>query len=626
MTAAVLLAALSSFVLPNDNGRLTGFAFGNGHYLQDPGAFSIAANGHNNATSYCGFEFANGRTLVVGSSAPVMRVWHDPAKGEVGLENDEDAPWRVVEGTNGVFVAVFEYRRRYPRTAAAGVAAKAGKFCVDVWNGSYRQQAEFVRRAATELGITNDVFLCTHNWQRHGYDNRLPEIYPPDPLFGTTDEMKELAATCRRYGWGFGIHHNVIDLYTNSTVFAWEKVCRHENGDPWWAWFNAFQRVQSYRLLPQLAPQVMADSLAEMNADGFSPDMVFVDVIGSFPQLPYLDWNRRPYSGRFAREQMGKVFDLIRERQTAASGVPAFTASEAAHDYLIGHLDGGDCQWMEVTRTPGEYRWNVIPEYRDAEKVPWFDAVNHAVFSLHGAGYSIRYEAGRGELDHGIDSADYLSAEVLAGHALMTDCYSRDVRWVSSHVLRPLDMERCLRQLKRKWTRAQAVAKDLARAEMTGHEFVGGDIHRQRVTWSTGTTVWVNRGTNAWTVGGATLPPYGWLALNPRTGLRAEVSAERPIERILPPRFLDVTPEEIVRNPRGYSLHFWLAKRKPTENSRNYYDRLLKSRDEIPPDAPKDVPLDRLVTVTDKGADPYDVDARYYLNGVPSFERRFYLK
>ena len=138
--------------------------------------------------------------------------------------------------------------------------------------------------------------------------------------------------------------------------------------------------------------------------------------------------------------------------------------------------------------------------------------------------------------------------------------------------------------------------------------------------------MWVNRGTNAWTVAGAVLPPYGWLALNPRTGLRREVSETCPLERILPPRFLDVTPEEIVRNPRGYRLHFWLAKRKPTVNSRNCYDRLLKSRDEVPADAPKGEPLDRLVTVTVPGADPYDVDARYYLNGVPSFERRFYLK
>ena len=48
---------------------------------------------------------------------------------------------------------------------------------------------------------------------------------------------------------------------------------------------------------------------------------------------------------------------------------------------------------MEVTRQDGEYCWNVIPEYADAEKIPWFDAVNHTSFVLHGAGYSIRYEA-----------------------------------------------------------------------------------------------------------------------------------------------------------------------------------------------------------------------------------------
>ena len=619
----IVLAA--TFVLPKENGRLTGFAFGNGHYVKEPGAFSLIGNGHNNATSYDGFEFANGKAYVVGSEAPIVRVWHDPKTGEVGLENDEEKPFRVVEGKD-VFFAAFEYRRRYPRTAAPGVAAKAGKFCVDIWNGTYREQAEFVRRAATELGVSNDVFLCTHVWQRYGYDNHLPDVYPPDPAFGTVEDMKALAATCRRYGWGFGVHHNVVDFYTNSNVFAWKDIARQKDGKPMYAWRNVFRGVQSYRMMPEVAPDYMKRSLDEMNADGFSPDMMFVDVIGSGPALPYWRPDGAYVQPAAARRHIGEVFDTIRRVQTAACGRPAFTASEAAHDYLIGHLDGGDCQWMEVTRENGEYCWNVIPEHADAEKVPWFDAVNHAWFSLHGAGYSIRYEAGRGELEHGIDSDDYLSAEVLSGHALMTDCYSRDVKDVLSGTVRPLDMDRCLEQLRRKWSVAQPVARELATAEMTGHEFVGGDIHRQRIDWSSGMIVYVNRGEGDWRVAGTTLPRYGWVALNPRTGLRCEVSREHPRRRVLPTRYLDVTPEEIVRNPGRYELHFWLAKRKPTENSRDYYDRLLKTPDEVPADAPRGVPLDRLVTVTDRGADPYDASLRYYLNGTPSFFRRFYLK
>lgn len=616
----------SRYVFPRSYGRLTGFAFGNGHYVKNPGAFSINANGHNNATSYNGFEFANGKSVVVGAAAPITRVWWDPKTGEAGVACDAGAPFRFVESTNGLFAAAFDYRRRYPRRAAAGVKAKAGKFCVDVWNGTYRQQAEFVRRAASELKITNDIFLCTHVWQRHGYDNGLPEVWPPDPAFGTVEDMKALARTCRENGWGFGVHHNVVDFYTNATCFAWSDIARNERQEPMYAWRNVFRKTQSWRMAPEVAASYMRRSLDEMNAVGFSPDMLFVDVIGSFPAKPYFTAQGRWVGPDETRRQIGDVFETIRAVQSAATGRTAFTASEAAHDYLVGRLDGGDCQWMEVTREPGEYCWNVIPEYEDMEKIPWFDAVNHAVFALHGAGYSIRYEAGRGELDHGIDSDDYLNAEILSGHALMTDCYSRDVRDVLSGTVRPLDMERCLNQLKRKWTLAQPVARELAGAEMTGHAFVGGDIHRQKVTWSTGLTVYANRGMTDWTVEGVTLPPYGFLAVNPKTGVRAEISRERPRPRAYPKRFLDVTPEEIVRNPRGYQLHFWLAKRKPTENSWDYYDRLLTARDETPADAPKGEKLDRLVTVTDLGADPYDVTARYYLNGVPSFDRRFYLK
>ena len=41
-------------------------------------------------------------------------------------------------------------------------------------------------------------------------------------------------------------------------------------------------------------------------------------------------------------------------------------------------------------------------------------------------------------------------------------------------------------------------------------EFAGNDIHRQHVRWERGGDVWVNRGADAWTVEGHTLPKYGF--------------------------------------------------------------------------------------------------------------------
>ena len=42
---------------------------------------------------------------------------------------------------------------------------------------------------AFRYGLT-DAAVVWHNWQRWGYDYRLPEIYPPNPEWGTEKELQ----------------------------------------------------------------------------------------------------------------------------------------------------------------------------------------------------------------------------------------------------------------------------------------------------------------------------------------------------------------------------------------------------------------------------------------------------
>jgi hypothetical protein len=52
--------------------------------------------------------------------------------------------------------------------------------------------------------------------------------------------------------------------------------------------------------------------------------------------------------------------------------------------------------------------------------------------------------------------------------------------------------------------------KALALDRIDSVEFANNDIHRQHVKWERGGEVWVNRGTEAWTVEGHALPRYGF--------------------------------------------------------------------------------------------------------------------
>ncbi|MCX5717849.1 MAG: hypothetical protein NTW44_05970, partial [Nitrospirae bacterium] len=173
-------------------------------------------------------------------------------------------------------------------------------------------------------------------------------------------------------------------------------------------------------------------------------------------------------------------------------GGDAPTSSEAGDDQLVGYLDGADCQFMQLSAGGGSFHNRLA--CGDWERTPWFDAVLHDRFILHGVGYSDRYEGGRSRLEHGIESDDYVSAELLTGHALMIDRGAFGAGAV------------------RKYWLAQDFIRTIAMGAVTGVEFVGGDIHRQVVTWAGGAKVYVNRGAADWVVAGRTLPQYGYYA------------------------------------------------------------------------------------------------------------------
>ncbi|MDO4576005.1 MAG: hypothetical protein Q4D98_12410 [Planctomycetia bacterium] len=653
--------------------RLAAFCFGNGYYVRKPGAFSLPSNGHQNATSFVGWEFANGISLLMASSFPIEQTYHEPDTNRVGMACIQPTTFTLLPSVKGVFDAAVRYRSICPRQAARGVATKAGRFCVDFWNGTFPEHAAFLKTCAEKYGLKNDLILLSHNWQRYHYDHRLPDVYPPNPLFGTAGEMKEIARLARKYGWFFGLHVNVVDYYPDSSTFTFNNVSFLPDGQPQKAYKNVFLDAQSYRLAPHRAAGVMKETLDLMNADGLKLDTLFVDVIGSFPARPYYGYDGKYFSQTEARDGIRSVFDTIRNTQDQACQRPTFTNSEATHDYLIGHLDGGDCQFMYLSREGGEYRWLRIPEFEDCEKVPWFDLVNHRKISLHGVGYSIRYEGGRGRDFHGIDSDDYLSAEILTGHALMTDGGSRDVKEVLSGYVRNMDVTAAVWQTVRKYWLAQCVVRETAHDDIASVEFIGGDIHRLKIVWQKGTTIHVNRGKTDWTVEGVVLPSYGYLARNPKTGMESmiyrlngrvvEQSSYRDGDQIVryanprhhdEPRRLPVSPAAAVTFRENgkihlhtdwnilqgqptpsdtYQLSFWLVRRKGAETNTSE-DFLLKTVEAdftkpldltlaLPPEAKGK--WDILVSVAPLGTDITHVDNRQFLLATPSFFHRYHL-
>ena len=132
---------------------------------------------------------------------------------------------------------------------------------------------------------------------------------------------------------------------------------------------------------------------------------------------------------------------------------------------------------------------------------------------LHGAGYEGRYQGGLDQKEHGAYSDDYISTEVLSGRpAMVPQAFNRDavrVNWLLNDAMKALALDR-----------------------IDSVEFAGNNIHRQHVRWERGGQVWVNRGSDTWTVEGRTLPRYGFYfrsgaveaAIELRDGNRVEWS------------------------------------------------------------------------------------------------------
>jgi len=456
--------------------------YGHGYRVVEPEAFRAHCGGHNLSTSHVGFDFADGPSLLVAADHGPDYLDVDPGRRRYALHAHEDTTFTFVPSAKGALDAAVRYRPLCRLSAAPGVARKAGRFVFDIWGGHYADNVRDVRQAFA-YGLTDALYIL-HVWQRWGYDYRLPDIWPPNPRFGTLQDLKDLGQACRARGVPWGLHDNYIDFYPDAEGYTYDHIVFTKAGRPQRAWYNQGREAQSYRWRPDAFMPLLERNLALIKP-ALAPTASFVDVFASMGGWDYYDRTGAFHPKSETLRCWGDAFDTIRETLGGA-----ITVSEAGGDHLIGHLDGADCQHLQLT---DEHRFHCIRlRCKDWQRVPWFDAVNHRRFSLHGVGYSGRYQGQRSRRQHGITSDDYLTSEVLFGHALM------------------MDRGGMVRGAVRKYWLAQDLIRSLADDAIARVDFAGGNARCQTVTWQSGAVVHVNRGETDWPVAGHTLPPFGY--------------------------------------------------------------------------------------------------------------------
>jgi len=497
---------------------------GTGNVVRKPQAFRLSLDGHRLSTCFVGYDFSDAFSLVEAVDTPPLHLDVQPAQRHASLHASDDQTRTLLPCAN-VWDAVKKWREIDRRRASAGVERAAGRFVFDLWGGRYAESMQALQKAH-RYGLT-DSMVIWHNWQRWGYDYRLPEIYPPNPQFGTLGEMQDLIGYCRNAGLLFALHDNYIDYYPDAEGFSYrDKIAFGENGLPVRAWLNEGRGAQSYRYRNDRVEPILKANLGLIR-ENLHPSSYFIDVWSSIRPYDYWTADGQYFSAVHSRDTWGELFAWIRD----LLGDDAPQISESGHDQLVGWLDGATANHLRVGRpADGQYSWAVWDwRCEDSERIPWLDAAYHDRFILHGAGYEPRYAAGLDTRLHGIHSDDYITAEILTGHpAMVPQAFDR-------HVVR-------------KYWLTQDVMRGLAMQTIESVEFVEGNLHRQHVCWSGGGQVWVNRGDTDWQVEGKVLPQYGFLARVPSPSGEVTASIERRDGSIVEQC---VSPSSYFANARG---------------------------------------------------------------------------
>ncbi|MHB1034423.1 MAG: glycoside hydrolase family protein [Pirellulales bacterium] len=475
---------------------------GPGNVLQKPSTFRLNFDGHRLSTSFVGFDFPGRAAMLQAVDVPPEYLEVDPGARRYTLHTPHAQTLTFIPAQN-VWEAVRVWHDVNRLQAAGGVRKLAGRFVFDLWGGKYGPTADALGRAF-RYGLTDSVVVW-HNWQRWGYDYRLPDIYPPNPEYGSMDEMLRLIRVCNERDVLFAPHDNYIDFYPDADGFSYRHIAFTREGEPVRAWLNEGRKAQSYRFRADAVRPFLERNLHWIR-DGLAPTAYFIDVWSSIGPYDYWTSEGRFFDRVSTRDTWAELFAWIRN----LLGDNAPQISESGHDQLTGWLDGAQANHLRAgAAPPGSENWTVWGiAAEDAERIPWFDAAHHDRFVLHGAGYESRYLGGLDRQTHGIYSDDYIATEVLTGHPAMV----------------PVPFGR---EVVRKYWLLHDLMRALALRRIEDVEFVGGNLHRQRVRWCCCMETWVNRGQDDWTLAGRTLPPYGFYARVPMAKGLLEAAIER---------------------------------------------------------------------------------------------------
>jgi hypothetical protein len=422
----------------------------------------------------------------------------------------------IETGYIAVSPEVGEVLPNIPHPPSPYLAVLGPRVMLDVWGHTAQGYAGDAAklRELKDNGVDHLVII-QHDWQRYGYDVKLPDHLPANPAYGGDSGMIAYGRAANDCGYLWSLHENYIDLYPDAPSYDPAARVFNADGSPSKAWYNPGTKVQSFGLKCNRALGFARQNSPEAHRR-FGTTAAYLDVHTCVPPWHQLDHEAGQPLAAMQKAKVQFDTELFQFERDAHAG-PLF-GEGANHFYWAGRCDGVEAQ---------------VEGGEDHAPFLDFDLLKlHPQMVNHGMGYYERWYRRGYEVRYGVDAGSveqwdkYRAMELAYGHAgFLGHVLVHNVQAVARehHLMHPVQ-------------RLYGTARPLeilyeveGRLVPTSAALVAGQTTRQRLRYDSGLTLWVNWRPEPWrleprkdtpsrsTLREYILPQWGFLALGPGT-------------------------------------------------------------------------------------------------------------
>lgn len=408
-------------------------------------------------------------------------------QGTADYEPRTDGQRNLLFETGYVAVSpeVGEVLPNIPHPASPHLAELGPRIMLDVWGhhgGTYAGDAEKLRELK-DNGVDHLVII-QHDWQRYGYDVKLPDHLPANPAYGGDAGLIEYGRAANECGYLWSLHENYIDLYPDAPSYDPAARVLRADGSPSPAWYNPGTKVQSFGLKSNRALEYARQNSPEAHRR-YGTTAAYLDVHTCVPPWHQLDHDATQPLAGMALAKVKNDIELFQFERNVHGG-PLF-GEGANHFYWAGRCDGVEAQ---------------VQGGEDHTPFLDFDLLKlHPQMVNHGLGYYERWYRRGYSLTYGRDAGSvqqwdkYRAMELAYGHAgFLGHVLVHNVQAVARehHLMHPVQ-------------RLYGASKPVEiRYEVEGQwvpasvALAAGDTTRQRIRYDSGLTLWVNWRAETW--------------------------------------------------------------------------------------------------------------------------------